>query len=205
MRRQGAQDELCLVNKVARRRVDVQRQFVPGAVGFEEPFHVVAQIPALRNIHRAAQQWDKYFAVENPLPIHLIGKGVHRGGVTFRRRGADQQFGKGALEPDVRLERHEREFLPPGAPPCRQQHALTRQDVEHRPVANVTEQFELALVGVAHPEATDQHGDTVQLAIDERKAVHEWLSSQEDARPWQFASLTLPVEPVRVCSPDEVR
>ena len=172
-RRKGAQDELCLLNKVARRRVDAQRQVVPGTVGLEEQFHVVAQIPALRNIHRAAQQWDKNLAVENTLTIHLIGKGVHRGGVTFRRRGADQQLGESALEPDVRLKRREREFLPPGATPCRQEHALTRQDVEHRPVANVAEQFELALVGVAHPKATNQHGDTVQLAVDEREAVHE--------------------------------
>ena len=84
MRRQGAQDERCLVNEVARRRVYAQRHIVHGTVGFEEQFHVVAQIAALRDIHRAAQQWDEKLAVENTLVIHLVGKGVHRGEVSVR-------------------------------------------------------------------------------------------------------------------------
>ena len=172
-RRQGAQDYFCLVNKVAWRRVDPQRRVIRDTVGFEEQLDVVAHIATLRNIHRAAQQWDEKLAVENKLLMHLVSKDIHRGGVTVRRRRLDYQFGEDALEPDVRMERREREVLPLGATPCGQEHALARQDVEHRPVAKFAEQLQLALGGGARPKATDQHDDAVQLAVDERAAVHE--------------------------------
>ena len=71
--------DIRLANKVAPRCVDAQRHIFHGAVGFEEQFYVVAQIAALRNIHRAAQQWDEKLAVKNTLVIHLVGKSVHRG------------------------------------------------------------------------------------------------------------------------------